>query len=107
MPPYELTAYAEEDLAAIIEYTVTNYGTTQVRDYVAALERCAENLASSQGFYRELKNIHPRLRVVRCQHHYIFGIMRTGKPMAVVAIYHEQMDVLQRLRRRLKEPQDY
>jgi toxin ParE1/3/4 len=82
MPSYELTSHAEEDLADIIEYT------------------------GSQGFYRELKNIHPRLRVTRCQHHYIFGIMRSGSPMVVVAIYHERMDVLQRLRTRLKNPQE-
>lgn len=106
MPSYELTSYAEEDLADIIEYTVNNYGIAQARDYVAALETCAENLAGSQGFYRELKNIHPHLRVTRCQHHYIFGITRSGSPMVVIAIYHERMDVLQRLRTRLKNPQE-
>jgi toxin ParE1/3/4 len=103
MPPYELTAYAEEDLANITEYTVNHYGIAQARDYVAALERCAENLASGSGYYRELKNVHPRLRATRCQHHYIFGMMRTGKPMAVVAVYHERMDVLRRLKTRLRD----
>jgi toxin ParE1/3/4 len=106
MPSYELTSYAQEDLADIIEYTVNNYGIAQAREYVAALEKCAENLAGSQGFYRELKNIHPHLRVIRCQHHYIFGVMRAGFPMAVVAIYHERMDVLYRLRTRLRNPQE-
>jgi plasmid stabilization system protein ParE len=43
MPSYELTSYAEEDLTDIIEYTVNNYGIAHVRDYVAALETCAEN----------------------------------------------------------------
>jgi toxin ParE1/3/4 len=106
VPSYELTADAEKDLVDIIEYTVNNHGIAQAREYVAQLETCALNLASSQGYYRELKNVHPRLRVVRCQHHYIFGLMRTSQPMAVIAVYHERMDVLRRLRNRLKNPQD-
>ncbi|MDY6937145.1 MAG: type II toxin-antitoxin system RelE/ParE family toxin [Cyanobacteriota bacterium] len=106
MPPYELTTYAQEDLANIIEYTANNYGVAQVREYAAGLEKCAFHLASSQGYYRELKNVHPRLRVVRCQHHYIFGLMRANQPMAVIAIFHERMDVLRRLKTRLKNPKD-
>jgi plasmid stabilization system protein ParE len=38
MPSYELTSYAEEDLADIIEYTVNNYGIAQARDCVAVLK---------------------------------------------------------------------
>ncbi|MDY6785470.1 MAG: type II toxin-antitoxin system RelE/ParE family toxin [Cyanobacteriota bacterium] len=105
MSPFELTPYAEEDLADITEYTVNNHGIAQAKEYITALERCAESLANSYGYYRELKNIHPRLRAVRCQHHYIFGMMRAGKPMVVIAIYHERMDVLRRLKTRLRNPQ--
>ncbi|MGK7875117.1 MAG: type II toxin-antitoxin system RelE/ParE family toxin [Xenococcaceae cyanobacterium] len=102
MPSYELTPHAEEDLGKIAEYTINTHGAAQAEKYVTALEKCAENLANGDGHYRELKKIHPRLRMTRCQHHYIFGIVRKDKPMAVVAIYHERMDVLRRLKKRLQ-----
>ncbi|NJK62453.1 MAG: type II toxin-antitoxin system RelE/ParE family toxin [Synechococcaceae cyanobacterium SM2_3_1] len=101
MPSYVLTVYAEADLEDIIHYTLTNHGVAQTGKYVAALEQCAENLANGVGYYRTLLEVHPHLRVVRCQHHYIFGLMQSEEAMAVLAIYHENMDILHRLKARL------
>jgi toxin ParE1/3/4 len=102
MPSYGLSYEAENDLEKIIEYTNKEYGVAQTLKYVDELETCAESMASSYGHYRELLNIHPRLRMKHCQKHYIFGVMEENKPMVVVAIFHEKMQLMKRLKNRLK-----
>jgi hypothetical protein len=43
------------------------------------------------------------LRVVRCQHHYVFYLQANHASQAIIlAIFHEQMDCLTRLRNRLE-----
>lgn len=101
MPAYELSSAAEDDLRDIVTYTSKTWRTAQARQYTRGLREGAENLANSQGVYKELHDLYPRLRMCRCQHHYIFGVMREGVPMLVVAIFHERMDTMTRLRNRL------
>jgi len=62
---------AEADLRAIIRYTRAEWGDAQTRNYVAKLTRCIENIAGSERTGMDLSDIHPGLRVVHCQHHYI------------------------------------
>ncbi|WP_246047892.1 type II toxin-antitoxin system RelE/ParE family toxin [Hankyongella ginsenosidimutans] len=45
--------------------------------------------------------LYPGLRMVRCQHHYIFCLPRTGQPPLIVAILHKRMDMMARLGSRL------
>ena len=49
-----------------------------------------------------MNDLYPNVRVMHCQHHYIFGLMREDAPMLIVAILHERMDVIARLQNRLK-----
>ena len=65
---YELSAAADDDLQSIVAYTSERYGAQQALDYIDGLATCAENLASGYGYYKTLKDIHPALRVKRCQH---------------------------------------
>ncbi len=100
--PYEFTRFARADLEAIVEYTRIRHGRKQAVRYVAKLENCAENLAKKFGSYKVLDGIHLRLMVMHCQHHYLFGLEKRGCPMAIIAIYHERMDVLNRIKGRLR-----
>lgn len=101
MPSYQTSDAAEEDLQEIMEYTLTRHGEKQAFQYIDDLEECTENLARSYGHYKEIHGLHPGMRVKHCQHHYIFGIMREHAPMLVIAIFHERMDLLVRLKDRL------
>jgi plasmid stabilization system protein ParE len=102
MPLYKLSNDAEIDLAEITEYTYENHGTTQTLKYIDQLDECTNNLASGDGHYKEESKIHPQLRIKHCQHHYIFGVMRSSQPMLVVAILHERMKLIERVKKRLK-----
>jgi toxin ParE1/3/4 len=100
-PRYVLTRAAEGDLREVIGYTRRQWGEAQVRRYVGQLQRCAEALAAGDGAYRDLDDVHPGLRVRRCQHHYIFCLPRPDAPALIVAILHELMDLMARIAGRL------
>ena len=38
-----------------------------------------------------------------CEYHYIFGVKRDHFPMLILAIFHERMDLMQRLKDRLHD----
>jgi toxin ParE1/3/4 len=102
MPSYEKTLEAEEDLVGIVEYTVNKWGIKQVRKYMQDLEQCMEKLATGKSPSKTLHKVSSNMRVVRCQHHYIFGLIRDNKPMLIVAVLHERMNLTSRLKRRLE-----
>jgi toxin ParE1/3/4 len=99
---FVLTEAAEADLRDIVRYTRKNWGDAQVRRYVAELEDAAELLALGKGHFRELSDIYPGLRTIRCKHHYIFCLLRNDAPALIVALFHERMDLMTRLKRRLE-----
>lgn len=99
---YILSLSAEADLRDIIRYTRQQWGDTQARQYLAALEGCIERLAAGQGIFKDMTALHPGLRLVHCRHHYIFCLPRDHEPALIVAILHERMDLLTRLSGRLK-----
>ena len=99
---YVLTSAAAADLRAVIRYTRQEWGDDQTRSYVAKLTRGIERIASGQGPFKDMAALYPDLRMVHCEHHYIFCLNRSAAPALVVAIFHERMDLMTRLSGRLK-----
>jgi len=102
MSLYEITEDAEQDLQSNTFYTFERYGEKQTRKYMEQLKNCAENMATGQGYFKEINDLIPNLRVKHCQHHYIFGLMRDNHPMLVIAVFHEKMDLMVQLDKRLQ-----
>lgn len=98
---YVLTAAAAADLRAIVRYTRKSWGDAQVRDYGAKLKHGIDRLIAGQGAFRDMSALHPALRMARCEHHYVFCLVRNDGPALVVAILHERMDLMVRLADRL------
>jgi toxin ParE1/3/4 len=96
-----LTEAAEADLRSVIQYTRNRWGEVQTRKYVKTLERGMTRLAAGEGHFRTLDDIHRGLRVARCEHHFVFCLPRKNAPALIVAILHEQMDLIVRLTERL------
>ncbi len=103
MRPYILTAEAELDLRSVIRYTRAQWGPAQVRRYVSALERGIANLAEGKAPFKDMGALYPALRMARCEHHYVFCLLREDAPALIVAILHERMDLMKRLAGRLNE----
>lgn len=98
---YVLTAAAEADVRSIIRYTRQQWGDAQVRAYMAKLDQGIARLAQGLDSYRDMSDMHPGLRMARCEHHYAFCLERDINPPLIVAILHERMDLIQRLGDRL------
>ena len=101
MSDYVLANGAEDDLEKIAEYTVTRWGVEQARKYESILARHFEALADQGVRTKPLFENWPELQVSRCQHHYVFSIRRAPSPTAILAVFHENMDLPSRLQERL------
>jgi toxin ParE1/3/4 len=98
---YVLTKAAEADLRSIIRYSRNTWGASQARTYIAKIEGHIIGLAQGQQSPRMLIDIHPDLLMLRVEHHYLFAVRRPDAPLLIVAILHERMDLIVRLRDRL------
>lgn len=101
MTAYVLADEAEVDLRKIVRYTRKQWGEAQARTYVAKLKQGMVRLAARQGAFKDMDDVYPRLRMVHCEHHYIFCLLRDDAPVLIIAILHERMDLITRLSDRL------
>lgn len=100
--PYVLSPGAAADLREIARYTVANWGQARCRSYVADLERAALALAAGEGMFKDMGFILPGLRMAWSGKHCIFCMPQPGRPSIILAVLHERMDVMARLKSRLR-----
>lgn len=99
---YVLTEAAEADLRGIIRYTSGQWGDRQARVYANKLARCLERLASGVGTVKDMGDLFPGLRMLRCEHHYMFALPPADAPTMIIAILHERMETVARVAHRLE-----
>ena len=100
---YVLTKSAAADLREIVRYTYKQWGRDQALAYTDRLQRGIEQLAAkSSSVGKDLSVVFSSLRVLHCEHHYIFCLPRNDAPALIVAILHERMDLIARVASRLK-----
>ena len=100
MLPYELTREAEADVLEIARYTRRQWGAAQQRRYAGLLEACFQGIAAKTVRARTFSSRYPQVQMTRCEHHYIFYLVREGKKPRILAVLHERMDFLARLAQR-------
>lgn len=101
MKTYLLTKSEEADLREVVRYTLKEWGEAQCSRYVAALEKQVEAVAKGNGVFKVMDELLPTLRVALCGKHYIFCLPQAQAPAIILAILHERMDVVARLKLRL------
>jgi len=101
MAEYEISPGAERDLLEIAIYTITVWGPAQAERYQAALQRRFSELGQRGMQARAFLEHRPELLVTRCEHHFIFFLMREVDVPLVLAVLHENMDLVARVRERL------
>lgn len=100
-PRFILTDAAETDLRTIIRYTRKQWGDAQARVYVAKLEKGIAHAVIHPDAMPDMSDLYPALRVAHCEHHSVFFLPRESEPALIVAIFHERMDLMSRVARRL------
>ena len=101
LPVYELTEAADADLQAIARYTIETWGIEQARRYEDLLENHFEAIAQQTARTRAFLKSRPELMVSRCEHHYVFHLVREKQCSLILAVFHESMDLMARVRNRL------
>lgn len=101
-PEYELTDAADEDLLSIARYTIKTWGIELAHRYNAALELHFKEIGQNQVRSRKVLKRRSDLFSTHCEHHYIFYLVRKNKCPLILAVFHEHMDLMSRLRERLK-----
>jgi plasmid stabilization system protein ParE len=98
---YEKTKAVLEDWQNIVNYTLDNHGEEQTLKYTQGLQKCMDSMAKSEGHYKDIDVDGHIIRVKHCQKHYLFALLKENEPMLVLAIFHERMDLMKRLKKRL------
>jgi len=100
-PEYEMTEAADGDLLAIARYTIKKWGIKQARRYETALEKCFVGIGKGRVRPRVFLKRRPELFFTHCEHHYIFYVVQKNGCPLVIAILHENMNLMTRLKHRL------
>lgn len=98
---YVVAKGAAADLKEITRYTAQQWGEAQCRVYIAQLEKAAEAVAKGEGGFKDMSALIPGLRVATSGKHYIFCLTRPTALPIILAILHERMDIMARLKNRL------
>jgi len=101
MTLYKLGFEAENDILNIVTYTAGKWGIEQARVYSETLAACMEKLALKEPAYKQLNAFSPPILVKHCKHHYIFG-QQTVHDFVIIAVLHERMDFISRIKERLE-----
>ena len=98
---YVVAKGAAADLKEIMRYTTEQWGAARCRTYIGQLERAAEAVAKGEGAFKDMGVLYPQLRMVLCGKHYIFCLPQPNTLPVILAILHERMDIMVRLKSRL------
>ncbi len=101
MPSYILTQAAEQDLIDIWRYTNETWGEKQADRYLDRLETSCETLKNEKVLWKSFDDIQPGLKSLRCEHHYLFFLSTKDKKPVIVAVLHERMNLIERLKKRI------
>ena len=91
MAGYRLTPKAADDLDAIYEYTIVNFGLDRARGYLNDLHQRFEDLAARPALGRGADRLAPRLRRYPYRSHVVF-YLRESRGVLIVRVLHESMD---------------
>jgi len=98
---YVYTRQAEAELREIVRYTTRQWGVAQARVCARQIDAVAVALAAGQGVFKDWGDLLPGLRVQAAGSHYEFCVHRPGQAALILAILHQSMDLMARLKDRL------
>ncbi len=97
MGKYELTRKAVFDLNEIWQYTVDNWSEKQADRYYNMLLDICQEIADNPELGRNYDEIKPELFGVKANRHIIFYRNLRGRPIEIIRILHERMDLKRRM----------
>jgi len=102
MAEYALEDEAEHDLLEIGRYTMRTWSVEQAISYLSSFEEHFASLARQDALEKAVFDHRSDYRVSRCQHHFVFFVREADGGVIVLAVLHENMDLIARFRDRLE-----
>ncbi|NJO32019.1 MAG: type II toxin-antitoxin system RelE/ParE family toxin [Sphingomonadales bacterium] len=99
MQSYDLTLAAEADLREIWRYSYKKWGLEQAEKYFDQIEACCDAVGDRRARSKPLDGLQEGVHLHRCEHHFIAWLI--GPRPIIIAILHERMDFMRRLKGRL------
>ena len=96
----DLAPAAEDDLDQIWQYTFEKWGFDQAETYFDLIVACCQAVGAGEATPKRVNGLPGHILVHRCEHHYIFVLIETARPI-ILAILHGRMDFVARLQERL------
>ncbi len=100
---YVLAPDAVQDLEAIFDYTIDRWGVEQAHRYKNKLSDHFRELGKGTTRSRIFLESMPNLQVSRCERHFVFYLEKEDEPPLILAVLHERMNMVSRIRRRLED----
>jgi len=100
-PSYELSEAAADDLLEIAHYTVSRWGMDQAVCYEQTLKDHFEDIGHHKVRARVVLKHRPDYLISRCEHHYVFHLTRKSGLPRILGVFHENMDLMRRIRKRM------
>jgi len=97
---FKFTPAAKEDLADIARYTADKWGVQQALKYASLLDQGFLRIAQGKDISKTILPHNDDVCVCHCEHHYVF-YLKQEKEVVVIAVLHERMDLMERLKDRL------
>lgn len=102
MAECELSDEADEDLFSIALYTDRTWGRKQARRYAGQLDAHFAAITKGDALEKAVFEHRADFRVSRCQHHYVFFVREREDDVLILAVLHENMNLIARFRERLE-----
>ena len=103
MSNFKLTPSARKDLKKIAKYTVKEWDKEQALTYKRKLDACFNQIGEGKVAQRKFAPELPSLLVKRCEKHFVFYFKKEREPAIILNVLHERMDLMERMKKRLKE----
>ena len=91
MAAYRLTHRASDDLDAIYEYTIVNFGLEKAQDYLIGLHQRFEELATRPTLGRGAERLAAGMRRYPHRSHVVFYLTE-DRGVLIVRVLHTSMD---------------
>jgi len=92
MANYRLTRKADNDLAALYEYGVLNFGLEKAQLYLLGLYESFDQLSDNPGVGRNANEFFPGLRRLIYRSHVIFYLAGEEGLILIVRVLRKEMD---------------
>lgn len=102
MSSYELSIEAEDDLRDIAEYTLKKWGNKIFEQYRRGLIKTFEAIANKEVIEKRVSKNLSDVFVSKFRHHFIFYLTALNQKPIIIAVIHEQRDILNHLVKRLE-----